>query len=74
MIIDSIGLKRQSSQRISLVKTLSWRIVGTIDTIVISYLLTGKFDVAFSIGGVEVISKMVLYYVHERTWIKILNR
>jgi uncharacterized membrane protein len=38
------------------------------DTILISYLLTGKIQVALSIGSVEVFSKMFLYYLHERVW------
>lgn len=71
MIIDAIGLKKRSNQKISIYKTISWRIIGTIDTMIISYILTGKIDVALSIGGIEVISKMVLYYIHERTWIKL---
>lgn len=52
----------------SLLKTISWRIVGTIDTMVISYIITGDFSTAFSIGSVEVVTKMVLYYLHERVW------
>jgi uncharacterized membrane protein len=71
MIIDAIGLKKRSDQKISLYKTISWRIIGTLDTMIISYALTGKLDIAMSIGGIEVMSKMVLYYVHERTWLKI---
>lgn len=55
----------------SVVKTLSWRIIGTFDTILISYLVTGKFVYAFSIGGVELVTKMMLYFVHERAWNKI---
>ena len=74
MIIDSIGLRRLDDNKVSLLKTLTWRIIGTIDTMVISYLLTGKLDVAVSIGGIEVVSKMLLYYLHERAWIKLLKR
>ncbi|GAB5416581.1 MAG: hypothetical protein Crog4KO_33810 [Crocinitomicaceae bacterium] len=74
MIIDAIGLKRLEDSRVSLLKTVSWRIIGTIDTMIISYLLTGKLDVAVSIGGIEVVSKMILYYLHERAWIKLLRR
>ena len=55
---------------LAVLKTVSWRIVGTLDTIVISYLLTGTFEVAVQIGGVEVISKMILYYLHERAWMR----
>lgn len=74
MIIDAIGLKRLDDNKVSLLKTVSWRIIGTIDTMIISYLLTGKLDVAVSIGGIEVVSKMILYYLHERAWIKLLKR
>jgi uncharacterized membrane protein len=52
----------------SLIKSVSWRIVGTLDTMIISYFITGKVTVAISIGGVEVITKTVLYYFHERLW------
>ena len=52
----------------SLIKSLSWRVVGTIDTMIISYFITGKITVAVSIGGVEVITKTILYYFHERLW------
>ncbi|MGV8945111.1 MAG: DUF2061 domain-containing protein [Lutibacter sp.] len=52
----------------SIVKAISWRIVGTIDTIVISWFITGTLTVALSIGSIEVITKMILYYGHERIW------
>ena len=52
----------------SLLKSLSWRGTGTIDTIIISFLVTGKMKFALSIGGVELITKIILYYLHERVW------
>ena len=52
----------------SIVKAASWRATGTLDTMVISYLITGHVKVALSIGGIEVFTKMALYYVHERFW------
>lgn len=52
----------------SIIKAVSWRIVGTIDTMVISYFITGKLTVAVSIGSVEVLTKTILYYFHERVW------
>ncbi|NOR56934.1 MAG: DUF2061 domain-containing protein [Sulfurimonas sp.] len=55
----------------SVVKTISWRTVGTIDTIVISYFITGNFAMAASIGSIEVVTKMILYYFHERGWNKV---
>lgn len=55
----------------SIVKSVSWRIVGTLDTILISWLITGTLQLALSIGFVELITKMVLYFFHERIWNKI---
>ncbi|HUS86691.1 MAG TPA: DUF2061 domain-containing protein [Bacteroidales bacterium] len=55
---------------VSLLKTMSWRLVGTLDTMVISYVITGQVRSAISIGGIEVFSKMILYYFHERLWEK----
>lgn len=55
----------------SLLKTFSWRLIGTLDTVFISYLIIGDTAMAFSIGFVELFSKMVLYYLHERLWSKV---
>ena len=55
----------------SIVKSVSWRIVGTLDTILISWLITGTLQLALSIGFVELITKMVLYFFHERFWNRI---
>ena len=49
-------------------KTVTWRIVGTLDTIIISGLITGSWEAGLAIGGIEIISKMALYFVHERLW------
>jgi len=51
-------------------KTITWRIVGTIDTILLSWLITGNLAVGLTIGGVEVMTKMILYFAHERVWYK----
>ncbi len=55
----------------SVVKGFSWRFVGTMDTTLISYLVTGNPLKALSIGGIEVFSKVFLYYFHERLWLRI---
>lgn len=52
----------------SVVKSISWRIVGTIDTILISWFITGEITLALSIGSIELVTKMVLYFLHERSW------
>ncbi len=52
----------------SVVKSISWRIVGTVDTILISSIITGNIKTAFSIGAIELGTKMLLYFFHERVW------
>lgn len=53
-----------------ILKTISWRIIGTLDTMVISWIITGSWKWGLAIGGVEVVTKMVLYFLHERAWYK----
>ncbi|MBB3123167.1 putative membrane protein [Mesoflavibacter sabulilitoris] len=62
---------KDSSYKRHLAKTITWRIVGTIDTIVLSCIISGNPFTGLKIGFSEVITKMVLYYLHERTWFKI---
>ena len=51
-------------------KTISWRIIGTLDTMILSSIITGSWTIGLTIGGVEVITKMFLYFLHERAWYK----
>jgi uncharacterized membrane protein len=53
-----------------LAKTVSWRFIGTLDTMVLSWFISGDLSVGLKIGGFELISKMVLYYFHEQLWFK----
>ena len=65
-----------SNQLRHIIKTISWRLIGAIDTIllvfIVIYFTTGTFkrapEVAISIFSIEIITKMVLYYLHERIW------
>ena len=52
----------------SLLKATTWRIIGSIDTFVLSWLFTGHIGVAGSIAGTEIFTKIGLFYVHERVW------
>lgn len=52
----------------SITKAISWRVTGTIDTFIISYIVTGKPKFALAISGIEVFTKIFLYYFHERLW------
>jgi uncharacterized membrane protein len=44
------------------------RITGSVDTFVLSFIFTGSVKLAGSIAGAELVTKMVLYYFHERAW------
>ncbi|HEX4196821.1 MAG TPA: DUF2061 domain-containing protein [Caulobacteraceae bacterium] len=52
----------------SLIKAVSWRLLGSMDTFVISFFVTGKLTFAVSIASVETFTKIALYYFHERVW------
>ena len=54
----------------SLLKTLSWRIVGTLDTMALGWIITGDPLIGVKIGALELITKFVLYYFHERAWLQ----
>ena len=54
-----------------LLKTFTWRVVGTLDTIALGWLVSGDPTVGLTIGSLEVVTKMILYYAHERVWYKI---
>jgi len=66
--IFALKTEKSDSHSKSLVKSISWRILGTLDTIAISWALTGTLSVALSIGSIEVFTKFLLYYGHERIW------
>lgn len=71
-LLHKRGVRRGDSNLKTVFKTISWRVVGTLDTMVIAYVLTGELTVAASIGSVEVFTKMILYYFHERFWNKFI--
>ena len=56
-----------------LAKTLTWRVLATTDTFLIAWFITGKFDLAAGIAGIEILTKMFLYYWHERLWYKYIK-
>ena len=52
----------------SFIKAVSWRLTGSMDTMIISFLITGRIRWALTISGVELFTKIGLYYLHERIW------
>lgn len=63
--------KNGDSKKRHIAKTITWRIVGTIDTMILAWVISGNPLVGLKVGGAEVITKMILYYLHERGWYKI---
>lgn len=83
MIVDQLILDKGASKKKfaedqkserpvrSVAKAVSWRVIGTLDTLLISYLLTGEVAIAASIASIDFATKMFLYFFHERIWNKI---
>ncbi len=59
---------QKESKRRSALKTISWRVLATLTTAALVYILTGEIRLAATIGGIEIILKMILYFGHERAW------
>ena len=53
-----------------ILKTITWRLIGTLDTMIVAWIVSGDPLLGLSIGGIEVFTKMILYYIHERAWYK----
>lgn len=66
--MTEIVSKPNSTRSRSIAKTISWRTVGSLDTLLLGYIFTGSFVIAGSIASTEVVTKIVLYYFHERGW------
>lgn len=64
-------IDKDPSVKRHLAKTLTWRLLGTIDTILLSWIITGSVATGMTIGGVEVVTKMILYFFHERLWYRV---
>ena len=55
----------------SIIKGFSWRIIATLTTVIIIYVFFGEFELAIVAGFIETIFKVILYWAHERMWLKI---
>jgi len=68
--LDEEGHRKDGLRRSGL-KTATWRVSASLDTMILALIFTGNIATAISIGGFEVITKLVLYFFHERAWSKI---
>ncbi len=79
MILDKVSVQKTTYQGDktsekpirSIAKAVSWRVVGTLDTLIVSYILTGEIALATSIASIDFVTKMILYFFHERIWNRI---
>ena len=65
---QKLNQQSYTSRQRSVVKALSWRLLASIDTFIIAFILTGKFEIGLFMVGTECFTKMFLYYLHERGW------
>jgi uncharacterized membrane protein len=63
-----------NSHYISLLKALTWRVLGSVSTFIISWTLTKRIDISIGIASIEFFGKIGLYYIHERIWHKITKK
>ncbi len=61
-------LRGFEAHRRSIAKAVTWRVMASLDTFVISFLVTGRVGIAGSIAGIEMLTKIAFYYLHERIW------
>lgn len=70
-MVFGVKTMKDNSKKRHIAKTITWRLVGTIDTIILSWIVSGNPFTGLKIGFSEVATKMILYYIHERLWFKV---
>jgi uncharacterized membrane protein len=63
-----------ASYKETLLKTIIWRTIATIITVLTGWAVTGNYKFGLAIGGIEVVIKMVSYFIFERLWDKVLKK
>jgi len=74
VVIENVTTTYGDKHSHSFIKGISWRAVGTLDTVIIAFFVTGDYTKAFEIGFTEVFTKLILFYLHERVWMRITRR
>jgi adenylylsulfate kinase len=70
-IAAALTKPKSESHLRSVAKAVSWRTLGTVDTFILSFIITGEAKVALAISGVEIFTKIFLFWAHERVWNKV---
>ena len=71
LLLNEKENRMSSMLKRSLIKTITWRVIATLDTFFISWFVTGKLVFAGAIASLEILTKMLLYFLHERGWARI---
>ncbi|PVA08617.1 hypothetical protein DC366_18265 [Pelagivirga sediminicola] len=69
--VSTENSRRKESGWRSTSKTATWRITASLDTTLLAWIFSGNLGTAVSIGGIEVFTKLILYFFHERMWSRI---
>lgn len=69
--LTNVGIITENSKVRHIVKAITWRVVGTIDTMVLAWIITGSPLAGFKIGMFEFLTKTIFYYIHERVWYRV---
>ena len=67
-VLKQKSRKKTANKKRHLIKTVTWRIIGTLDTLILAWIFTGDALTGIKIITAELITKMLLYYLHERAW------
>ena len=67
-VIEHTDIADQDSVKKSMMKTISWRVMATTTTFLISWIVTGSIVAGGAIASIEFWAKLALYYAHERAW------
>ena len=59
---------KQDSHKKTLIKTIIWRTIATLITLITAYIVTGDTTLAVSVGSLDFIAKTIGYYIYERLW------
>ena len=63
-----VYIKKNIDRKRHIVKTITWRLIGTLDTMLLGWIISGDPMIGVKIGFLELFTKMILYYFHERVW------
>jgi len=55
----------------SFLKAITWRVLASLTTTVVAYIMTRDVIISLEIGSIEAVAKFVIYYMHERVWDKV---